>query len=222
VLLFPRTPHARVSALTSLALIVLGALVFYAFGRAVPGNTFVLSVFQSIAARTAGFGWIDLGRLPDLAALWLMALMFVGACPGGTAGGVKLTVFYVMGRAFGATGRGLTADSVEGRESAAESMEAFAIVGLFGATSLAGAILVGLVEDLPGLAILFEVVSAVSTTGLSMNLTPQLSSVSLVALVPLMLIGKVGPVLLLQAIFRGRPQAQDFLERLQSGRVLIG
>ena len=222
VLLFPRSRHARVSALTSAALILGGALLFYFFAHRVHGNTLVLSLFQSVAARTAGFGWIDFGHLPDLAALWLMALMLIGACPGGTAGGIKLTVFYVLRRSFAFTGAGLPADAQEARRSAAEINQAFTIAGLFGLVTLAGTLVLGLLENQPGFPLLFEVVSAVSTTGLSMSLTPQLSPLSLLALVPIMLLGKVGPVLLLQAFFHGRSEAEDFLERIESGRVLIG
>lgn len=222
VLLFPRSRHARVSAATSAALILVGALVFYVFSRQVEGNTFVLSVYQSIAARTAGFGWIDFTHLPDLAALWLMVLMFLGGCPGSTAGGAKLTVLFVLRQAFRITGHGPANEQKAARESATDITEVLTIVGLFALVAVVGALMLGLLETQPGVPVLFEVVSALSTTGLSMGLTPRLSPASLLALVPIMLIGKVGPVILLQAMFRGRPDADDFLQRLKDGRVLVG
>ncbi len=220
VVLFPRSKHARVAALLSAALIVVGTLLFYLLDLRDSSNNLVLSLYQSIAARTAGFGWVDLGRASDAALLWLMALMFVGACPGGTGGGVKATLLYTLRRAFLALGQGLPADDRRMRESAVESMEAFVAVGFFGVLAMAGTLVLSALESQPALSLLFEVVSALSTTGLSRNLTPLLSPASLVVLVVLMVAGKIGPLLALQALFRSKLGADDFLERIKEGRVL--
>jgi len=212
----PFSWYATVVLRTSLALIVIGWAGIYfgefiGFHRDLPVNDAVLSaLFQSVTCRTAGFNSLDIGQMTNVSLLIMMVLMFVGGAPGSCAGGVKVTTFRTM-IAFGLA-------QIKGREQTEigrfavdqSTLNKALVLTVFGVLILASAtLLLNFTEgaDLPhpqahgiGLDILFEVVSAFGTVGLSTGLTPKLSSAGKVVIMLLMFIGRLGPILFLSAI----------------------
>jgi trk system potassium uptake protein TrkH len=156
-----------------------------------------------------------------------MALMFVGAAPGGTAGGIKVTTFGITVLALWATVRG-RADTVVFRRRLPPELVARAffisLIAFLAVNLVAGALLV--LEDRDLLPVLFETISAFGTVGLSMgeggapvSLVAHFSPGGQLLLAVLMFAGRLGPLTLALALARGSAPA---LLRYPEGKVLIG
>ncbi len=190
----------------SAVLVALGALVFYwlearhAMRGLKPAERVLAALFQAVTPRTAGFDTISPARLSDGSVLLTMLLMFIGASPGSTGGGVKTTTFFVV---LLAAMRGLDEKSrlTIGRRSvfAKTVLKAYGVVGkgLVLIVVAASALLVlehralsagemSLVE------LLFETISAFGTVGLSLGVTSRLAVASKLVLVATMFAGRVG------------------------------
>lgn len=192
--------NARIVVFTTAGLILFGAILFFIFER---NNTLAGegmlgqitgSFFGSITPRTAGFNTIDVTKMLPSTILITIFLMWVGASPGSTGGGIKTTTFALAilnifnlatGRKYFVVGR---------REIPYNSVQrAFSVVFLSVITiSLGSFLLVVFHPNLSFLSILFECTSAFSTVGLSVGITSQLAIPAKVVLIFLMLIGRVG------------------------------
>ncbi|MDH4271370.1 MAG: TrkH family potassium uptake protein [Candidatus Aminicenantes bacterium] len=179
------------------------------------------SFFQVVTPRTAGFNTMDLTTLGTAAVLLLMLLMFIGASPGSTGGGVKTSTFGVV-LAF-------IRSKVAARDSTHlfyrtipqdNVVRAFTLISL----SLSVIFIAGFVVliNQPGMLmrdVFFEVFSGFGTVGLSLGITPQLSAPSKVMIILLMYAGRIGPLTLLLAFSRRRALGKyEYIEE----RVLIG
>jgi trk/ktr system potassium uptake protein len=160
-------------------------------------SQFVSALFQSITARTAGFNTLDVGAMRP-ATLWLlMLLMFVGGCPGSTAGGIKTTTAAAMVATFWATLTGRDRVEAFRRTIPAEQVaKALAVVGVSAAT--VAAVTLGLLSTESGspLALTFEAVSAFGTVGLSVGVTSGLSQWGKLFIAGAMFVGRTGPLTL--------------------------
>jgi trk system potassium uptake protein TrkH len=179
------------------------------------------SFFQVVTPRTAGFNTMDLTTLGTAAVLLLMLLMFIGASPGSTGGGVKTSTFGVV-LAF-------IRSKVAARDSTHlfyrtipqdNVVRAFTLISL----SLSVIFITGFVVliNQPGMLmrdVFFEVFSGFGTVGLSLGITPRLSALSKVMVILLMYAGRIGPLTLLLAFSRRRALGKyEYIEE----RVLIG
>jgi len=197
--------HTRIVLAMTLFLCVSGALVFFALERQglfrdhSSGYALVHSAFQSITTRTAGFNTVDLTLLSPASKLVTMALMFIGAAPGSTAGGVKITTLAVMAAVILAVVRGRENVVLAGREIGAGTvLRAVALIAL--ALTVLGCSSLLLFTTQPHLSpdtLFFEAVSALGTVGLSLGATPQLNAAGKLIVTLLMFIGRVGPLTLL-------------------------
>jgi len=170
-----------------------------------------LWLFQSVTCRTAGFNTVDLNAMAPASLMVMMGLMSVGAAPGGTGGGVKVTTLWVLLAQFlwvlaprhepALGGRSFSRATV--RNATAVALSALALGALATALLL---VFEGTAprHSLPGLFlnIVFEVVSALGTVGLSLGLTPALSTPGKWVLMALMFIGRIGPLGILAAALR--------------------
>jgi len=161
------------------------------------GGRLLAAGFQSVTARTAGFNTVEVGRLGP-ATLWvLMGLMFVGGCPGSTAGGVKTTTIATILATLRATLHGRDRVEVLGRTIPAEQVaKALAVTGV--SLGMVAVAVLGLLisqAEAP-LAVLFEAVSAFGTVGLSTGLTPRLTPGGKLMIMALMFVGRIGPLTL--------------------------
>jgi trk system potassium uptake protein TrkH len=229
------TLHARLVLVATAALIVGGMAVFLALEwdnvlRDMPLRERVLAAwFQSVTPRTAGFNTIDFGQVSSDTLFFTIFLMFVGASPGSTGGGIKTTTFGLLVALAVARWRGRGRATVFHRTIPHAVMDralllallAWALVslgvGLLVATETHGTPF-GAAEP-RFLALMFEAVSAFGTVGLSTGITPSLSGAGKLVLVVLMYAGRVGPLTLVLAV---GPRAEWGRFRYAEENVMVG
>ncbi|MEW2444916.1 TrkH family potassium uptake protein [Micromonospora marina] len=167
----------------------------------VPGK--VLASFAQIAlSRTGGFDVVNVGRLTDESYAMLIGLMFVGGGSASTAGGIKVSTFFLLGFAIWAELRGEPDTTIRHRRVASASQRQALTVALLSVALVAGGTvgLIALTSDVSFSAALFEVTSAFSTTGLTVGVSGQLSPPGQYMLTALMYVGRIGPLTLGSAI----------------------
>jgi trk system potassium uptake protein TrkH len=162
----------------------------------------LVSWFQSVTTRTAGFNTIDIGKMTSAGLFITIGLMFIGASPSGTGGGIKTTTLSILINTTKSVLRGKE-EVIFYRREVPSSLILKAISVAFG--SLLTVILMTIIISISNpeielIAILFEVVSAFATVGLSTGITSSLSVIAKLALVFTMYVGRVGVLLLMSAI----------------------
>lgn len=205
----------KVATSTTLILLFLGTIAFFAieiknpetFGSLNLYQQLLVAWFQSVTTRTAGFNTIDISKMTTAGLFITIALMFIGASPGGTGGGIKTTTVRVL--------TSCTKAILQGKEEVLLYERKIAInlilkaVGvLVGSVALVifSTILIALAEPkLDFIQILFELVSAFATVGLSTGITGSVSLATKLILIAIMYVGRVG-VLLLMAAVLGDPR----------------
>jgi trk system potassium uptake protein TrkH len=163
--------------------------------------------FQSVTNRTAGFNTIDIGKMTTAGLFITIGFMFIGASPGGTGGGMKTTTFRVLTSCTKAILQGKEEVHLYRREVPLELiLKAVGVLVGSVATVIGATVLISLTDaKFPFLEILFEVVSAFATVGLSAGITAKLSAFAKLILIVTMYTGRVG-VLLLMAALLGDPK----------------
>lgn len=214
----PRPRLALHSRLTLIAtgILLLGGAGLLALGQAgagrdlydpsIPGRA-ADAWFMSLTARTAGFNSVPMEQLSTASNVTLMALMAVGGSPGSTAGGFKTTTLAVLVLATIATLRARRETEVSGR-SIPEALvrKAGALALCMFALVLISTLLLCLAEPrLDPFKLLFEALSAATTTGLSLGVTAELSDPGKLVLIATMFLGRVGPLTLLGVLMIRRP-----------------
>ncbi|MFN9175555.1 MAG: TrkH family potassium uptake protein [Synechocystis sp.] len=181
----------------------------------------LLAWFQSVTTRTAGFNTVDLNVFNPITIILIMLLMFIGASPSGTGGGIKTTTLAILVNCTRAALRGREKVVIYGRRLPHELILKAIAVALGSALTVVFCIsLIILAEpDFSKLKLVFEAVSAFATVGLSLGVTAQLSPFSQVILVITMFIGRVGVTLLMAAII-GDPKPS--LIRYPEENLLVG
>jgi trk system potassium uptake protein TrkH len=180
------------------------------------------SVFQSVTARTAGFNTVPIGAVSKAGLLLLIGLMFIGASPGSTGGGIKTTTAAVLWAASWAALRGRSQVQLFRRTVPRIVVRRALALAVLSALLLTGMALVLMsVErpDQPFEHLVFEIVSAFGTVGLSAGATPKLTDLGRLIITALMFTGRVGPLTLALVFLRERPSA-DYTyaeERLMVG-----
>lgn len=185
--------HTKIVLTMTFFLLTLATLSFYFSEKDI---TILEAFFQSVTARTAGFNTIDMAKMQNASVMIMLALMFIGASPGSTGGGIKTTTTFTI---FLSIFRIPTHNPVQAfyRKISDESiMKAFMVAIL---ALIAIIFTCGIIFSIEGNAytfeqVLFECVSAFGTVGLSMGITTTLSSNSKVLLMFLMFIGRLGPL----------------------------
>ena len=210
--------HTKIVLATTAVLILSGGILFFVFERDqilkdVPlVNTFLASLFQSVTPRTAGFNTVDIGALTNATLLLMIILMFIGASPGSTGGGVKTTSAALLGLLMWNRLKGNTDVNVFTRTIPREIVGRSVSIIFASAFSVAiiwAVLLISGEWHLPPLETrshfveyLFDTVSAFGTVGLSMGVTPKLNDIQKVALALLMFVGRVGPLTLAFSLSR--------------------
>ena len=191
------------------------------------GEAWLAAYFQAVSPRTAGFNTIDIGSMATGSLFLMVVLMFIGASPGGTGGGVKTTTFGVTVAALWATVRGQADPVVLKRRLPPEVVSRAFFISLiaFLALNSVTALLL-LLEGRDLLRTLFEATSAFGTVGLSMgqpgdvrSLAAQFSPAGKLLLVLMMFIGRVGPLTLATAVIGGQRRSRI---RYPEARISIG
>ncbi len=202
--------NTRIVLLTTSVLLLAGTILFYFFEY---NNTLqehswfgklVVSFFGAATPRTAGFNSVDMSALNFSTLMIIFILMWIGASPGSTGGGIKTSTFALMTLNFISLARGKDRVEVFRREISDLSMRrAFAIVAL--SLMVIGTsifLIASFDEEKTLLSIAFESFSAYSTVGLSIGITPHLSSASKMVIIATMFIGRVSMLTILIALLR--------------------
>jgi trk system potassium uptake protein TrkH len=201
--------HTVLTVWGSVALILAGTLIIFITEMDNPKTLGPLgwmtkglvALFTSVSARTAGFNAIDIGGLTNESLALHFALMFIGGGSAGTAGGVKVTTFFVLVLVVWNEIRGHQDVEFRGRRIASSvQRQALTVVALGAATIALAMLLILPLTALPYEKVLFEVVSAFATVGLSTGITAELAPAAQFILIALMFIGRVGVVTLAVAI----------------------
>ena len=171
-------------------------------GTAVPaGQRLADAWFQSVTFRTAGFNTVDLEQLRPASKLLAMILMYIGASPVSTGGGVKTVAVAVAVLALAAILRGRPHAEIAGRRIPDDvAKRALTVLALGASTVVATALLLAAFEndsEIPLIDLLFEAASACGTVGVSANVTPRLSTPSQLVLMVAMFLGRIGPLTIL-------------------------
>lgn len=176
--------------------------------------------FASVQARTSGFNSVDIGAMDGATLAVTDALMFVGAGPAGTAGGVKITTAAVIFAIIAAEIRGRDTVSIFGKTLAPEVYrQAIAVVVLSAVFVGSATGILMILTDFSLEQLLFESISAFATVGLSTGITANISVAGQLILILLMFVGRLGPILFASALaLRERP----LLYELPTERPIIG
>ena len=225
--LSPRLRTQTKVVLTATAVLLVGGTAFFYVVdagdtlRGLPtGERLLASWFQSVTARTAGFNTVRIGAVGHAGLLVLICLMFVGASPGSTGGGVKTTTAALLWQAMRAAFRGRREVELFQRTVPRELVRrAVALVVLSVLVLAVTTIALMTVEDQPFEAIAFEATSAFGTVGLSTGATPNLTDAGRLIVTVLMFVGRLGPLTLaLSLVGDVRPAAYRYPDE----RLMVG
>lgn len=202
------TLHSKLVLVTTTLLIFGGAVLFFilfnnsqAAEKMPTSEKAIVSLFQSVTARTAGFYTVDLTKIGGAAQMLMIVLMLVGGSPASTAGGIKTTTFAVLVLLVRSIFRGKDDVEVFGRRIERGILRtAIAVFVLYLGIALGAGIAISAIEGADIVACLFETFSAIATVGLSLSLTPTLSSASKTIIIILMFIGRVGGITVLLSL----------------------
>ena len=209
------TLHSKVVVTTTAFLLAAGTLLL----KFTDPLSWLTAFFLSVSARTAGFATLDLGKLSNAGLFTILILMFIGASPGSTGGGIKTTTIFVLAQEIrcifskqrpGAFRRALPANAIAKAST----------IGLLGMLVVCCTtfLLCILEPGLPFISLLFEAVSAYSTAGLSTGITAQLCLAAKLVLIFTMYTGRVGAFTLLSLwVERPEPNAHFTEEAITIG-----
>lgn len=220
--------HTKLVLLTNIALILVGGLGFFIL-ESIRGGVLVneslghgllISFFQSVSARTAGFYSLDLSQIKDSTSILLMNLMFIGGSPGSTAGGIKTTTFIVILLAVISVIKNQKEPVVFKRSISNDTIKkALSILVVSMTLMVIVCFVLAAMNDLKFIDILFETVSALGTVGTTRGITDKISGLSKVIIGLCMYLGRIGPMTM--ALSFGL-KSDDRLIRYPEGFISIG
>lgn len=183
--------HTKVVLMMTGMLLVGGTLVL----KATENITWLGAFLTSTSARTAGFSTFAIGSFSTAGLLALMLLMFIGASPGSTGGGIKTTTFFVLVKSLYASSTNKHCSAFHRQIPRDVVTKAFTILVLAFSVVFSSAFLLSIFEPQTDfMKLLFETVSAFGTVGLSTGITPDLEPMSKIVIVLTMFIGRIGPL----------------------------
>ena len=226
------TIHSKVVLVTTAIVTALSVIIIFivefnnpdTMGNFSFGNKILASIFQSITARTAGFNTIDLALMHQGGIFVIIMLMFIGASPASTGGGIKTTTIATVALYVKSSILGKEDVEVYGRRLdmsiIKKSMGIFFIA--ISMISL-GTLLISITE--PQFSLVdawFEVMSALTTAGLSIGGSPSLSIVGKILIMCYMFIGRVGSLTIFVALTAKTAKAKNTHIRYPEGKILVG
>jgi trk system potassium uptake protein TrkH len=207
------TLHTKVVLITTLILIILGTVAFFfsEYNGLMNGyslkDRIYASYFQSVTTRTAGFNTIDTARLSKASVFMSIILMFIGASPGSTGGGIKTTTFAIIVLSVLALISGNRDVNVFRKkidEDTIKRVMALISISIFILSVLIFILLI--TEKFSFDQVIFEAFSAFGTVGLSMGITAKLTGIGKLIIIILMYMGRVGPLTLIFALSERNPK----------------
>ncbi|UCB46980.1 MAG: hypothetical protein JSV25_06060 [Spirochaetota bacterium] len=220
------TVQTRIVLISSIIFIFFGAASFYLFERdgilatMRPHEKYLASFFQSVTTRTAGFNTVKISSLKPFTLFMMSILMFIGASPGSTGGGIKTTTFFILILSIVTISREQRFNTVSKRRIPYQVINrSFAIVVCALGLVILGTLLLGFSEQFSFIQIFFETVSAFGTVGLSTGITPYLSDFGKIVIIVCMFAGRLGPLTLVVAT-RKRPGTR--MVTYPEERIMVG
>jgi potassium uptake TrkH family protein len=220
------TLNTKLTTVTFLGLLIFGTVFIFVlemnhFFKDKPWyESFFYSFFHSTTTKSAGLTTMDINQFSEPTQLFLSALMFIGASPSSTGGGIRVTTFALNLLFFFHFARGNRSIKVFKRELHEDDIIKSLVVSMMALficfTSL---LILCITEDFPIIALIFEVSSAFGTTGLSLGITPDLSNIGKLIIILLMFIGRVGMLSFL-FIIGGKRTVPNY--HYPKERVIIG
>ena len=214
--------QSKVIIITTGILILFPALYLFLFEyNSFPfGERILLSLFQAITPRTAGFNTADLTKVSEVGIAVIILLMLVGGSPGSTAGGMKTTTLAVMFSTAVSVFRRREHTHFFGRRIHDETIRSAATILMMYLTMFfTGGCIISLVEGLSLGTCLFETASALGTVGLTLGITPGLGHISRAILILLMFVGRVGGLPLIFSTLSG---SRGNTARLPQEKLTVG
>lgn len=214
--------QSKVILCTTGILILLPAVYFFffEFQDVEMGERILLSSFQSVTTRTAGFNTAELTAISEAGCFIMILLMVIGGSPGSTAGGMKTTSLAVLFSSMLSVVRHDGYAHLFGRKISEDIIrDAVALLIMYMTLFLAGGIIICRLEGLPLLTCLFETASAVGTVGLSLGITPGLCTASRIILIALMFFGRAGGLTMVYAVVSNM---QKNFGKLPQEKIMIG
>lgn len=219
--------HSKVVLAAAVALVVGGMLFMFLFEYGKPsmegknlGEQILCSFFQAVTPRTAGFNTMDLNQLSPSSQMLMVCLMFIGGSPGSTAGGIKTTTMTILLLTIWTEFKKRKDVELFKRRVEGEVIRhAACILMFYGSLAFVSSMIICAVEGIGAKEVIFEVVSALCTVGLSLGITAEVGVLSHVILILLMFIGRVGGITILIA-FSSRLSAIP--SKLPAEKIAVG
>lgn len=196
--------QSKIIFLVTAILILVPALYFFffEFNNLSFDKRILVSLFQAVTPRTAGFNTVDASQLSETGNAVVTVLMLIGGAPGSTAGGMKITTVAVLIAATVSVFRKRDSAHILRRRVSDETVKnAATILVMYITLFVFGAMVISSIESLPLTQCLYETASAIGTVGLTTGITPSLSAVSRIVLIILMYMGRVGGLTIVFATF---------------------
>lgn len=220
--------HTKVVLTTTAILLIGGAAAIFLLEFTNPNTMASLplsgkllsSYFHSVTTRTAGFNTLDIASMEKATLFLMIILMFIGASPGSTGGGIKTSTFAVLFAAMTAMTRG-SEDALLFHRRVPQHLvyKSFAILFISALLVVLVTMILSVSENFPFLNILFEVVSAFGTVGLTTGITSTLTDAGKTAIILTMFAGRIGPITLVLALAL---REQKGLIHYPEGKIIIG
>jgi trk system potassium uptake protein TrkH len=195
--------HTKLVFITTTVLLIIGTIVILllemnnpdTLGELSWGGKILASYFQSVSPRTAGYNTVDISKMQDATLFFTIILMFIGASPASTGGGVKTTTLGVMIAAIWALITGKSDVEIFRRRIKQNIIyKAFTVFFIAATLVIVVTMMMSISEKISFLRLLFEVVSAFGTVGLSTGITSSLTVHGKLWLIVTMFAGRLGPV----------------------------
>ena len=211
-------------ALTMTAVLILVPALFFFFFELEPSTSlsehFLISFFQSVTTRTAGYNTIDIKDFSETGRAALIALMLIGGSPGSTAGGIKTTTAFTLFAIMIATFRLKKDPTCFSRRLSSETQRhAVTILMMYLLLFASGSVLLNLIDGIRLIDSAFETASALGTVGLSIGVTDDLGPLSKYVMMLLMFFGRIGG---LTVIFAAHAHSRQDSGRSPEERITIG
>lgn len=219
--------HSKVVLAAAVALVAGGTLFMFLFEYGKPsmegknlGEQILCSFFQAVTPRTAGFNTMDLNQLSPSSQMLMVCLMFIGGSPGSTAGGIKTTTMTILLLTIWTEFKKRKDVELFKRRVEGEVIRhAACILMFYGSLAFVSSMIICAVEGIGTKEVIFEVVSALCTVGLSLGITAEVGTLSHIILILLMFIGRVGGITILIA-FSSRLSAIP--SKLPAEKIAVG
>lgn len=218
--------HTKLVLTVSGLLIIAGTIMIYlleynnTLRDLSPLGKLLASYFQAVTPRTAGFNTLDMGALRSATQFFIIILMFIGASPGSTGGGIKTTTFGSLAVSIWSMVRGKEDTEIFQRRIGQDLIyKSLAILLLATGLVTVVSLLLSITEKADFLAVLFETTSAFGTVGLTMGITPKLTVFGRILIIMTMFLGRLGPLTLAFALARAKGKSKL---RYPEEKILVG